>query len=267
MALWTPAEITTALWLDFSDASTVTLASGNVSQVNDKSGNARHASQANATFQPAYTATGINGLNVATFDGVNDGMAGVSIPVVGAAKSVFYVAKSTNATGGTIFQNRSGSAPFFGHLFRMLRAASTNFVGGDTRTVNVTVPLNFSTSFQSPFLGCSVISDLLAWSFYYNDASQATTGTVNAETAAGFYQLGNFVAVTRDQFWPGMIGEVVVCSGEATTETRQIVSGYLAWKWGIQSLLPADHPYKNAAPRTGALVTIIRQHYAAQGAR
>ena len=24
--------------------------------------------------------------------------------------------------------------------------------------------------------------------------------------------------------------------------------GYLAWKWGLESLLPVSHPYKNSAP-------------------
>jgi hypothetical protein len=267
MPLWTPTEITTALWLDFSDASTVTLASGNVSQANDKSGNTRHASQANATFQPVYTAAGINGLNVATFDGTNDGLAG-AVPLPVGAKSVFYVAKSANAVGNTILQSSSGSAPFYAYLFRMIRFGGSNFVGGDTRSVNVTSTLDFSTSFQSTFLGASIVSAARAWSFYYNDSAQSTSGTVNAENALGPYQVGNFLALVRDGFWPGMIGEIVVCSGEVTTETRQIVSGYLAWKWGIQSLLPADHPYKNAAPRIGSgIIPILRQHYAAQGAR
>ena len=26
---------------------------------------------------------------------------------------------------------------------------------------------------------------------------------------------------------------------------RQIVEGYLAWKWGLQTSLPSDHPYNS----------------------
>jgi hypothetical protein len=33
-----------------------------------------------------------------------------------------------------------------------------------------------------------------------------------------------------------------------TTADRQRVEGYLAHKWGLTANLPADHPYKNAAP-------------------
>jgi hypothetical protein len=31
---------------------------------------------------------------------------------------------------------------------------------------------------------------------------------------------------------------------------RQVVEGYLAWKWGVQSRLPVGHPYKNARPQS-----------------
>jgi len=32
---------------------------------------------------------------------------------------------------------------------------------------------------------------------------------------------------------------------------RELVEGYLAWKWGLQANLPVDHPYRNAPPTTG----------------
>lgn len=51
---WTPALITTALWLDAADASTVTLNNLAVSQWNDKSGNGRNVLQATSANQPLY---------------------------------------------------------------------------------------------------------------------------------------------------------------------------------------------------------------------
>jgi hypothetical protein len=52
--LWTPAQLTTSLWLDAADASTITLNGSTVSQWNDKSGNSRNAVQATTTYQPLY---------------------------------------------------------------------------------------------------------------------------------------------------------------------------------------------------------------------
>jgi hypothetical protein len=52
------------LWLDASDATSVTLdGSNNVEQWNDKSGNVRHATQATALLRPAYISAAKNGLN------------------------------------------------------------------------------------------------------------------------------------------------------------------------------------------------------------
>jgi hypothetical protein len=59
---WTPTELTTALWFDAADQSTITESGGSVSQWNDKSGNARHISQATAGLQPAYQSNIQNGL-------------------------------------------------------------------------------------------------------------------------------------------------------------------------------------------------------------
>jgi hypothetical protein len=35
---------------------------------------------------------------------------------------------------------------------------------------------------------------------------------------------------------------------EATTDNRQKLEGYLAWKWGMVPNLPVDHPYKTSPP-------------------
>ena len=62
-----------ALWLDASDASTLTLdGSNNVSEWRDKSGAARHLTQGTALNRPSYVTGVLNGLPVVRPDGVND---------------------------------------------------------------------------------------------------------------------------------------------------------------------------------------------------
>ncbi len=51
---WTPAQLSTALWLDAADAGTITLNGSTVSQWNDKSGNGRNATQSTAANQPYW---------------------------------------------------------------------------------------------------------------------------------------------------------------------------------------------------------------------
>ncbi|MFW9872129.1 MAG: hypothetical protein ACFFG0_03430 [Candidatus Thorarchaeota archaeon] len=53
-------------WFDLADSSTVSTSGNNITQIDDKSGNGKHATQATGDNQPTYT-NQINGRNVATF--------------------------------------------------------------------------------------------------------------------------------------------------------------------------------------------------------
>ena len=44
------------------------------------------------------------------------------------------------------------------------------------------------------------------------------------------------------------IAEVIIYNYAVSMTHRQQIEGYLAWKWGLQAQLPADHKYKSAAP-------------------
>jgi len=46
----------------------------------------------------------------------------------------------------------------------------------------------------------------------------------------------------------GSIAEILVFNTSHSDSQRQMIEGYLAWKWGLQSNLPDNHPFKSAAP-------------------
>ena len=86
-----------ALWYDASDASTLSLSSGNVTTWNDKSGNARHATT--STGDPAFSATdGPNGMPVVQFrsGAANGGTGDEEMNINGTfkVKEHFYVVRS-----------------------------------------------------------------------------------------------------------------------------------------------------------------------------
>lgn len=64
-----PLSLSPALWLDASDAATITSSGGKVSQWNDKSGNGRNVTQATSAAQPSTGTATQNGRNVLVFDG------------------------------------------------------------------------------------------------------------------------------------------------------------------------------------------------------
>ena len=241
-SLWSPAQITTALWLDASDISTISVDTG-VSQWRDKSGNAQHVLQTTGPNQPAYTVGVLNGLNVLTFDGPNDFMSNTtyefptvySIYVVGRGSANSYSRLLNVGTGdvrgflGTGPSN-SNYATFFGN------GASWNDILSNTPNQSIT-----STS----ILGVVKDNEVAGATPYVNGIAQNTkNGTTT--TATGFI-LGSSPG-GGSQHWNGIIAEVIIQFLLSTNLQRLLIEGYLAHKWGLQANLPNDHPYKNAAP-------------------
>lgn len=71
-AAFVPTDIAgCALWLDASDAASITHAANVISQWNDKSGNTNHAAQATENRKPIYGTDATTGKGKVTFDGAN----------------------------------------------------------------------------------------------------------------------------------------------------------------------------------------------------
>jgi hypothetical protein len=60
-----------------------------------------------------------------------------------------------------------------------------------------------------------------------------------------------WIGADRNEFnrgWRGKIGQVIITLFLPTPRERGIVTGYLAWEYGLETLLPADHPFRNRRP-------------------
>jgi hypothetical protein len=76
----------------------------------------------------------------------------------------------------------------------------------------------------------------------------------SASNTAGNFNINYFAIGSATDYTDGpsyltgMISEILVYSGTLTTTQIQQIESYLAFKWGLNSLLPSSHPYKNAPP-------------------
>ena len=233
--LWSPSQISTELWLDGSDSSTITETSGAISQWDDKSGNARHASQSNASFRPV--------VNAATFSGIPSVYFGVPL-------KFFEIASFGSGTHSWFFAFVSDGV-------------TKSFVGDPSLTTYI--PIGDSGSTNTNILRLNTVNDPSgAYQIYGGESSQsvATRGNVYTElnkangNICGYINLPVITATIRlglassaANFLPrGYMGEAVVLSGTPSSDTIQKVQGYLAHKWGLLSTLASNHPYKTEAP-------------------
>jgi hypothetical protein len=243
--VWNPSMITTALWLDAADASTITESSGAVSQWNDKSGNSRHFTQASSAARPSIDATGAR--NVLSFDG-DDFLIGSTDPILfsESARKFLVCYVGNGSTGTFISQNinstlasrqfqmlcSGGAADNFGSI---LRGSSSDRV--QFKTVNRSIHLFY-------WDGSAGIERVNGTQFSF------TVGTAALETNA-IIKIGarsNGTTTSEAFFLNGKIAETVARDSDTTLSDIQRIEGYLAHKWGLEANLPNDHPYKTVGP-------------------
>lgn len=244
--LWTPSQITTALWLDADKPSSITLNGATVSQWNDLSGNGRHATQATAANQPAWGARKVNGLFVMDF--VSDFF---TIPLnisrsVNPALSVFCVfAQDANTGSMALFGNDDGA---FDRFVLLNFDVAPGYQWGVSNGGG-TEPL---TPSQSPDIYNHVLS--LQFNYQAHNGSYVcldgntrrlfTDAGGDGTTSFGLGAIDNSGTYVFD----GYIAEFVVTPSLTDLATQQKMEGYLAWKWGTQASLPVSHPYYSAPP-------------------
>ena len=266
---WTPADITTALWLDAADASTITTVSGAVSQWNDKSGNGRTFSQSTVAARPTLTAAGLNGRNVVTFGSTlfigaataSDWwfMHGSQNSIIGVAAPSSTVDPGANVQ--MIGTRVSGFTAGVQFLYADFSPNNNNFRHRNIRGSDAVSAIEASTGDNThPAANTATLYSILSDPtnataadksiIRFNGGSFIATNTETASptssaTAPQFaLRLGNEAASSFSGYW----AELVVTSDLTSTDTRQRIEGYLAHKWGLTASLPADHPYKVNPP-------------------
>ena len=251
--LWTPAQISTALWLDADDATTITLNGSTVSQWNDKSGNSRHAVQVTAGKQPTRVLSGLNSKTILRFNGANDGSIMTTTWNLTDSHSIFLVAKKSTQTSDAA----SGVRPLVmstssgGRLIAGIGTVRTGLSAPLINNADFVMNNTRITSIENSWLD-NVVRLL---NYTYNgttmngwfDGSTYSTPLTASFSTFGAINIGGIDDIAQRRF-AGDLAETIIVNSVTSTTDRQLIEGYLAHKWGLASSLPNDHPYKNAAP-------------------
>lgn len=239
MALWTPALTTTDLWLDAADPATITLVSGKSSQWDDKSGNARHATQGTDAARPTLKSAHQNGLDVLGFTTAN-AMVLPNIPQESGQNIFFAGDAGALGTGDRVFLDRASGttnnlAAYFGRTNRNYRP---DLYWNNAATANWPSSVNRKA----------------LWRFHYKTGTPAFTlmqvdgGTpVTTNITASALTSWNSINNTAAQQSAFDAYELII-TPDIDEATADAVFGYLAHRWGLTSLLGAGHLYKTSAP-------------------
>ena len=212
-----PLMLNAALWLDASDANTITATNGLISQWRDKSGFNRHANQNTGASQPSVASSGISFAGAKFFN--------LDLSALTGAGSLFIVHNYTQSSM-TIFAHGSDQGAAYSYIPQ----------AGSSSTIT-------SNLFGTP-------------TYYKNDVLQSWTSRNTIHTAltnqvsivaavnclmSNFRRIGGYGSSYN---FLDNIYEIVLIPGVISTESRNLLTGYLASKWGLTASLPEGHPYK-----------------------
>ena len=224
-----------ALWLDGADTSSLVLSGSNITTWKDKSGYSNHFTPTSGT----PTSISDNGRTVVNF--TSGAIMRSANQITFTTSSAFFIVSRLNLVNASnagmliVFTDIGGgdfSIRFYGPNGPSIILAGTGGSGNGGDLANGTYYVN--GTFNPSFTG----------STYLNTYS--LIGTV-APLLGGTSYLA-FSSSYYERYFIGNIAEFLYYPGGVTTFQRQQVESYLAYKWGIQSTLPADHAYKTAPP-------------------
>ena len=220
-----------SLWLDGADSSTVIYTGASVTQWNDKSGNSRNATLFNSN-SPTYSSNGMN------FTGIQ--ALSTSLTASSTTESGFVICKFTNfSANSTLLGSINGQG---GRQFRVGSNAIIETIKQDIVGVLYTgATLSSNTTYLLEYVNNGTTLT------HYSNASTYASGSSIAYIGGLTTGIGGRLQAGGGLQEPltGVINEIVVFSIEVSSTQRQLVEGYLAWKWGLTANLPSNHPYKN----------------------
>jgi hypothetical protein len=211
---FSPLDLSPTLWLDASDATTITESSGSVSQWDDKSGNGYNLTQATGIRQPATGTRTLNGLNVLDFSGDNMENATVST----SNQFVVFLVSDDDAISGTAryhVDGLTGDIPIVG------------FIGGTQYRLYQGTVLDQGTAATGIKLWRAVFdtTDTL----HVNGVSQVSG--IGGTSAMSGLRIGSGGGSTYSV--DGGIAEIIVVDGTLSAQQIADTETYLADKWGI----------------------------------
>ncbi|OGG62271.1 hypothetical protein A3C87_02575, partial [Candidatus Kaiserbacteria bacterium RIFCSPHIGHO2_02_FULL_49_34] len=206
------------------------LIAGTLTNWNDESVNAAHVQPVAGFTAPTVVANVLNGLPVVRLSSSMMSNNNDNGPLL-AFKQVFVVAKYSK---GSNFTDYDGL--FTGNSSSLHDTVFIGASGGTTYYRDSTTDL-----WTAPRYTDGVLQDLAPMNRFGISSVSISGGWTGFHPRFGMDR-------TTVRHWGGDIAELIAYDAVLTDTERQKIEGYLAHKYGLQSTLPAGHPYKTVAP-------------------
>ena len=261
--LWLPSsQARLAAWIDASDTSSYTRSGSTLTAVTDKAGT--YTMSIGST--PTVIANSLNNLNVFDFDG-NEYLQSTSYESQTTSGNHWAIGvfrfNTVNNTKDSFWSYETNASPK--RDYAVSSSASNNTWPGEldldglssnriSNTIGNSEEWNLKSIQQNTYAITAV---------YFNKTGNQIGTRVDGQSAfkvvndyTNSIQNNQELRLMRNRSSVELDGQlaeffaVADIPGTSGTDisTLEKGEGYLAWKWGLVSLLPSNHPYKNSAP-------------------
>ena len=253
--VWLDAFDSSTLWQnsDCSAGASPVAATSNSDPVGcweNKSGVANHFVQTTSGKEPTVATNALNSQPVLNFDGSDDLLKASG--VFSGAETSASVIMLFRDTGSTIsftspFYFNTVGAPNGGGFGLTADAGPTNyFLWVENWWLNMVGTSIVNVSSYSILSGVWNSGTMELW---INGVSKGTTAYASAMgSKASEARIGAFDDGANGGNMTGDIAEFFTLDTGLSTTDREKMEGYLACKWGVQSVLPGGHTYKSSCP-------------------
>jgi FtsP/CotA-like multicopper oxidase with cupredoxin domain len=256
---FTPASVSNlTAWYDASTTANLSVFGSSVAAFNDKSGKANTLAQPTASREPTYTASGINGLGSLVFSGAQYLMSANTAFSTNLfnESTVFVVANQTNTVDSSVLW----SGAYLADPRWNLRLSETGVSHFDLNNKG-SGRLAVADKPPGPARWTAAGSFGNHAQYLRKNGNLVGSDTGPTAPATGSYPLtlGATVSTqggTSSYSYSGQLGEVVTYNRYLTAAESAEVEGYLACKWGLQTRLPANHPYRYSCPQGGTFPSL-----------
>jgi hypothetical protein len=217
------------MWLDGADASTFTYSSSNnISSWADKSGLGNNLNYSSGTYLKKITDGTRSVVNSTTRTSMY--YSALTSTYSSGKYTIFLVMKKPNTTYSQAIK--------IGTSFVLLH--DYDYGGGPGLPAGGPPP---SSSLSGTLVAINGSRTIPITSSTISNYHLVRTTINRNETAKILFGNNNEAMIAN-------VAEMIVYNGSValTTAQNQQVEGYLAWKWGLTSVLPADHAWKNVPP-------------------
>ena len=243
-----PALSNLSLWLDAADSTTLQLGGTSVNVWGDKSSNALVLSSG---ARPTYVSNVLNGLPVVSFTTIQNLSSTTTMTLT---PSNTWAVVFNSSTGGNFFMTEHSSninnvqgSYFSGANFDLYAMNRTGVLATWKRYQDSSgqgvPPFNTNTWY------IAIVSDnnLNGGVFFRRNGVTRTVSNVNTYGALTGNITSNFFINHRLSANVNF-AEILVYNRGITVAEAQVLEGYLASTWGLQTSLPSSHPYAKITP-------------------